>query len=307
MKIAVAGSTGLIGSALVAVLRTEGHEVVALVRPDTEGVAGGIAWDPAAGSIDAGALEGCDGVVNLAGRSIGERRWTAAEKALIHSSRVDSTALLAATIAGLQRKPKVLVSASAMGIYGDRGEELLTEASAPGEGFFPEVCRAWEEATAAASQAGVRVVKLRSGIVLSPEGGALGRMLAPFGPRWLSPYRWGLGGWIGSGRQYWSWISLDDAVRAIRHLLGSDLSGPVNITSPEPVRNKAFMKAVGRALRRPVLLPIPRFVLDVVLGSELAQASLFESQAVVPDALLGDGFVFRDTDLDAVLVEALGA
>jgi uncharacterized protein (TIGR01777 family) len=307
MRIAVAGSTGLIGSALIPVLRAEGHEVVPLIRPDTTAVAAGIPWDPVAGSIDAAALEGCDAVVNLAGRSIGERRWTEAEKAVIRSSRVDATALLAATIAGMDRKPEVLVNASAYGIYGDRGDEWITEDAPAGEGFFPEVCAAWEAATAAASQAGVRVVHLRTGIVLGPEGGALGRMLAPFGPAWLSPYRWGLGGWIGSGRQYWSWISLDDEVRAIRHLLGSDLSGPVNLTSPEPVRNKAFVKAVGRALRRPVLLPIPRFVLNVVLGSELAQASLFESTAALPERLLGDGFGFRNTDLDEALSIALSA
>jgi uncharacterized protein (TIGR01777 family) len=307
MRIAVAGSTGLIGSALIPVLRAEGHEVVPLIRPDTTAVAAGIPWDPVAGSIDAAALEGCDAVVNLAGRSIGERRWTEAEKAVIRSSRVDATALLAATIAGMDRKPEVLGNASAYGIYGDRGDEWITEDASAGEGFFPEVCAAWEAATAAASQAGVRVVHLRTGIVLGPEGGALGRMLAPFGPAWLSPYRWGLGGWIGSGRQYWSWISLDDEVRAIRHLLGSDLSGPVNLTSPEPVRNKAFVKAVGRALRRPVLLPIPRFVLNVVLGSELAQASLFESTAALPERLLGDGFGFRNTDLDEALSIALSA
>lgn len=307
MRIAVAGSTGLIGGALVSVLGAEGHEVVPLIRPDTPGTMEGIAWDPGRGTIDGAGLEGCDAVVNLAGRSIGDRRWTDAEKVLIRSSRVDSTALLASAIAGMQRKPEVFVNASAFGIYGDRGEERLTEDAPPGEGFFPDVCRAWEAATAAASAAGVRVVNLRTGIVLSPKGGALGRMLAPFGPAWLSPYRWGLGGWIGSGRQYWSWISLEDELRAIVHLLDSGLSGPVNLTSPEPVRNKAFMKAVGRALRRPVLLPIPRFVLGVVLGSELAQATLFESTAAVPERLLGDGFDFRHTDLDDALSIALGA
>jgi len=307
MRIAVAGSTGLIGTALVSALRSGGHEVVPLVRPTTTATSGGITWDPDAGTIDARALEGCDGVVNLAGRSVGERRWTEAEKGLIRSSRVGSTTLLATTIAGLERPPSVLINASAIGIYGDRGEERLTEDAPPGEGFFPDVCVAWEAAASAAAQAGVRVVNLRTGIVLSPEGGALGRMMAPFGPSWLSPYRWGLGGWIGSGRQFWSWISLEDEVRAIAHLLGSGLSGPVNLTSPELVRNKAFMKAVGRALRRPILLPIPRFVLDVVLGSQLAQASLFDSQAVLPERLLADGFEFRHRNLDEALSIAFGS
>jgi len=307
MRIAVAGSTGLIGTALVSALRSGGHEVVPLVRPTTTATSGGNTWDPDAGTIDARALEGCDGVVNLAGRSVGERRWTEAEKGLIRSSRVGSTTLLATTIAGLERPPSVLINASAIGIYGDRGEERLTEDAPPGEGFFPDVCVAWEAAASAAAQAGVRVVNLRTGIVLSPEGGALGRMMAPFGPSWLSPYRWGLGGWIGSGRQFWSWISLEDEVRAIAHLLGSGLSGPVNLTSPELVRNKAFMKAVGRALRRPILLPIPRFVLDVVLGSQLAQASLFDSQAVLPERLLADGFEFRHRNLDEALSIAFGS
>jgi uncharacterized protein (TIGR01777 family) len=307
MHVAVTGSTGLIGSALVADLEDAGHRVLRVGRPETKGLEGGISWDPGAGSIDAGGFEGVDAVVNLAGRSIGDRRWDEREKRLLAESRIEPTRLLSETLAGLDRPPAVLLNASAMGVYGDRGDEVLTEDSGPGEGFFPDLCVAWEDATTSAAQAGIRVATLRTAIVLSPTGGALGRMMAPFGPRWLSPYRWGLGGWLGNGKQWWSWISLEDQIRAIIHLLDSDLSGPVNLAAPDPVRNKEFVKAVGRALRRPVALPIPRFVLDVVLGRELAAATLFETQRVVPAKLLGDGFEFRRTDLDDALRAALGA
>lgn len=305
MKVVIAGSSGLIGTALVAELEAAGHEVVRLVRPESSG--DGIAWDPSNGTIEAGRLEGIDAVVNLAGRSIGDRRWTDAEKHLLVASRVGTTRFLAATLAGLDRKPAVLINASAIGFYGDRGDEELHDRSGPGEGFFPGLCRDWESATGAAAAAGIRVVSVRTGIVLAGEGGALGRLLAPFGPSWLSPYRWGLGGWIGNGRQWWSWISLRDQVRAIAHLIESDLAGPVNLTAPAPVTNKGFLKAVGRALRRPVWLPIPRFVLRLVLGSELAEATLFDSQRVMPSRLTADGFVFEDVDLDAALFLALGA
>ncbi len=304
MRIAVSGSTGLIGTGLVEALERAGHRVIRLVRPTTSGGHEGIAWHPAEGTIDAAALEGFDAVINLSGRSIGERRWTDTEKELIRSSRVGPARLLAETLAGLDRKPSVFISASAVGIYGDRGDALLDEDSEPGEGFFAEVCSAWEEATAPAAEAGIRTVLLRTGIVLSGNGGALGRLLAPFGPRWLSPYRWGLGGWVGNGRQWWSWISIEDQIRAIMHLLESRLAGPVNLTAPEPATNKTFMKAVGRALRRPVLLPIPRFVLRLILGRELAEATLFDSQRVLPNRLRAEGFDV-DADLDAALSAAL--
>jgi uncharacterized protein (TIGR01777 family) len=307
MHMAVAGSSGLIGSHLVPALEEEGHRVSRVVRPETSGVEGAIVWDPATGSIDAGAFEGVDAVVNLAGRSIGGRRWTDDEKRRITDSRVAATRLLATTLAGLSDPPEVLVNASAIGIYGDRSDEELTEAAEPGEGFFPEVCRAWEAATEPAAAAGIRVAQLRTGIVLSSDGGAVGRLLAPFGPSWLSPYRWGLGGWVGSGRQWWSWIALEDEVRAILHIVGGDLAGPINLTAPTPVTNKGFMKAVGKALRRPVLLPIPPFVFKVVLGSELAESTLFDSQRVLPEKLEQDGFAFRHTDVAATLQTLIGS
>jgi uncharacterized protein (TIGR01777 family) len=304
MRIVIAGSGGLIGSALMTALEEDGHRVDRLVRPHS--AAGpGISWDPGSGRLDAAALQGADAVVNLGGRSIGERRWDEAEKALVRDSRVVPTRLLAETLAGLSPPPRALVNASAVGFYGHRPGERLTEQSGPGEGFFAGVCRDWEAATGPAAEAGIRVVCLRSGLVLSREGGALGRVLAPLGPRWLSPYRWGLGGWLGDGTQVWSWIALEDEVRAILHLLSSDLAGPVNLTAPDPADNKRFMKAVGRALGRPVWLPIPRFVPRALLGRGLADATLFDSQAVYPERLVGDGFRFSLPDLMAALEAVL--
>lgn len=305
MRVVVAGASGLIGSALVLALEAFGHQPVRLVRPDSPAGAG-ISWDPDSGIVDAAALIGVDAVVNLAGRSIGSRRWNPAEKDLILSSRVQSTRLLSEALASLDRGPQVLLNASAVGYYGDRGNERLTEQSGPGSDFFSDVCSEWEAATAAATGAGIRVVNLRTSVVLSPRGGTLERLLAPLGPRWLSPYRWGLGGWIRPGSQMISWISLEDEVRAILHLLGSRLSGPVNLAAPAPVTNKEFMKAVGRALGRPVLLPIPRLVPRVVLGAELAGSLLFGSQAVIPERLLGDGFRFNHNTVDGAMGAVLG-
>ena len=305
MRILVAGSSGLVGSALVPALEAAGHEVGRLVRPGSTGA--GIPWDPAAGSIDGAALEGADAVINLAGRNIGERRWDETERRLVWESRVDATGLLAQALAGLTRPPAVLLSASAVGFYGHRPGERLDESSVPGTGFFPELCAAWEAATAPAAAARTRVAFLRSGVVLSRSGGALARLLAPLGPAWLSPYRWGLGGWLGDGSQVWPWISLEDEVRAIVHLLGSDLAGPVNLTSPEPADNKRFVKAVGKALRRPVWLPIPRLVPRLVLGRELADLLLFDSAAVFPGRLEEDGFRFAHPGVEGAVAAVLSA
>ncbi len=299
----MAGSSGMIGSALVSRLRERGDEVVRLLRPGSPGK--GIAWDPVAGTVEAAALEACDAVVNLAGHSIGGGRWTKAEKGLLWDSRVEATGLLARTLAGLERRPATLVNASAVGYYGDGGDSDLIEESPAGSGFLAELCVAWEAATAPAQEAGIRVAHLRSGIVLSVAGGALGRLLAPFGPRWLSPYRWGLGGPVAGGKQWWSWISLDDEVRAILHVLDSQVSGPVNLVAPNPVTSGEFIKALGRVLRRPVVLPIPGFVLKLFLGSELADALVLKGQRAFPAVLAGSGFVFEHTLIEAGLQSAL--
>ena len=304
MRIVMAGSGGLVGTALRPRLKAGGHRVECLVRPG--GREHGIPWDPAAGTIDAAGLEGADAVINLAGRNIGDRRWDEAERRLVWDSRVGATALLAGALAGLRRPPAVLLNASAVGFYGNRPGERLDERSVAGSGFFPELCAAWEAATAPAAAAGIRVASLRSGVVLSAQGGALGRLLAPLGPAWLSPYRWGLGGWLGDGSQVWSWIALEDEVRAIVHVLGSGLAGPVNLAAPAPIDNKGFMKAVGKALRRPVLLPIPRFVPRLLLGHDLADLLLFDSQAVYPQRLEADGFAFVHPAVEGALQTVLG-
>ncbi len=304
MRVLIAGSSGVIGGALAESLIGRGDDVVRLLRPQSPG--DGVPWDPAAGAVEASAVEGFDAVVNLAGRSIGAKRWTVAEKHKIWDSRVDSTRLLANTIAAVQHPPAVVVNASAVGYYGDGAGSILTEASTAGSGFLAELCVAWEAATAPAAQAGIRVANLRSGIVLSVAGGALGRLLAPFGPRWVSPFRWGLGGPVGGGGQWWSWISLGDEVRAILHLLDTEVAGPVNLVAPNPVTNRDFTRALGRVLRRPAFLPVPGFALRLLLGSELADALVLEGQRVTPGVLLDSGFEFEHPNIDDGLRAALG-
>lgn len=295
----------MIGSALTGALVGRGDEVLRLVRPQSDIL--GVEWDPAARVIDGRALEGLDAVVNLAGRSIGGRRWNNAEKRLLWDSRIDSTGLLARTLTDLERSPAVLVNASAVGFYGDGGESVLAESSPTGAGFLAELCVAWEAATGVASAAGIRVVHLRSGMVLSVDGGALGRLLAPLGPRWISPFRWGLGGPVGGGRQWWSWISLDDEVRAIIHLLDGAISGPVNLVAPGPVTNRDFTRALSRVLGRPAFLPIPGFALRALLGSELAEALVLTGQRAAPSVLLESGFEFEHPDVETGLRAALEA
>jgi len=294
MKIAVTGASGLVGSALCPRLEQQGHETVALTRArDSDG----IHWDPAAGEIDAASLEGFDAVVHLAGESIAEGRWTKAKKARIHESRRDGTRLLAQALAGLQNRPSVLVSASAIGYYGDRDDEVLTVDSAPGEGFLAEVCQDWEAAAQPAAEAGIRVVHPRIGVVLSREGGALKKMLLPF--------KLGVGGRIGSGRQYWSWIQLDDLVSAISHLIHADtLHGAVNAVAPNPVTNREFTKALGRVLSRPTFLPMPAFAARLALG-QMANDLLLASTRVIPSKLQESGFSFEFPTIEDALRRSL--
>jgi uncharacterized protein len=291
MKIAITGSTGLVGSALVPLLTTAGHHVMRIVRANV--AEGDTVWNPETGQIDASRLEGLDAVVHLSGENIAGRRWNAEQKSRIRASRVQGTQLLCETLAGLQRPARVLISASAVGFYGDQGERELTEASPSGVGFLPEVCREWEAATEAAENAGIRVVRLRFGVILSPKGGALAKMLTPF--------RLGLGGRIGSGRQWLSWIALDDALGSILHALTTDsLHGPVNTVAPRPVTNFEFTKTLGKVLGRPTLFPMPGFMARLAFG-EMANELLLASTRVVPRALALANYHFLYGDLESAL------
>lgn len=296
MKIAVTGSSGLVGQELLPFLEQTGHMVTRVVRGEpgpTE-----IHWDPANGEIDSAALEGFDCVVHLAGENIGEKRWTTEQKARIRDSRVQGTSLLSHTLAQLQGKPGVLVSASAVGYYGDRGDYVCDESASNGRGFLPDVCVAWESATEPALQAGIRVVNVRIGIVLSQKGGALNKMLLPF--------KLGVGGVIGNGRQFWSWIAIDDLVRVVDHCLRTDsLHGPVNAVSPHPATNMVFTKTLGRVLHRPTVLPMPAFAARLGLG-EMADALLLASTRAIPNRLLETRFSFLYPELELALRHVLG-
>jgi uncharacterized protein (TIGR01777 family) len=308
MHVLVTGSSGLIGTALVETLVTGGHQVTRLVRrtavpgPRPDGITD-VRWDPAKGTIDSASLaEGAtiDGVVHLAGAGVGDKRWTPARKQVILTSRTDSTSLLVATLADLPTPPPVLVSASAVGYYGDRGEDVLDEDSSAGHGFLADVCVAWEESAAPATAAGIRTVVLRTGIVLSGSGGALGRQLPLF--------RLGVGGKIGSGRQYRSWITLDDHVGAVLHCITDpSLSGPVNATAPHPATDAELAKALGAALHRPSFVAVPTPALKLVLGAEMAADMVLASQRVLPARLTAAGYRFAHTDLDEAVRSVLAA
>jgi uncharacterized protein (TIGR01777 family) len=297
--IAVSGSSGLVGTALLQELRGARVQRIVRSRAGSRDDANGlVVWDPQRGSIDAARLNQCDVVVHLAGEPIAARRWNPKVKQRILRSRVDGTRLLARTVTRLAHPPRVLVSASAIGFYGDRGDEILTEDSSPGTGYLPEVARAWEEEAARAASAGIRVVVLRFGIILSAEGGALKKMLTPF--------RLGAGGPLGSGRQWMSWVHISDVAGVIRRAIeGGSLAGPVNVVAPEPVRNDDFARALGRALHRPAALRAPAFALRLALG-EMADALLLSSQRVAPQRLLADGYPFRFSSLESALADLLG-
>lgn len=291
MKIVISGASGLIGTQLVTTLKSSGHEVVQLVRRSA--AAGQIMWDPKSGKLDPASLEGCDAVIHLSGAGIGDKRWSDAYRKEILESRTATTSLLANTIASLQRKPSVFLSGSAIGIYGARGDEQLTETSAHGTGFLADVCKQWEAAAKPAIDAGVRTVFLRTGIVLSPKGGALKKLLPLF--------RLGVGGKFGNGKQWQSWISMDDEVASIIHLLTANVSGAVNLTAPQPVTNAEFTKVLARVVKRPAIVPVPTFAPKILLGGELADALLFTGQRVMPQALTASGYVFKHSTLESAL------
>jgi uncharacterized protein (TIGR01777 family) len=296
MRVAVTGSSGLIGTRLVSSLVAAGHDVVRVTRgagPDPGDGTTNLRWDPMAGTIDAAGLAGTDAVIHLAGAGIGDHRWTPDYRRLVLESRSRGTAVLARALADMATPPAVLLSGSATGYYGERGDDLLTEADPPGDLFLSQVCVAWEEAAAPAADAGVRVARLRTGLVLDAGGGALTPLLRLF--------RLGLGGRLGSGRQWWSWITLDDHVAALLFLLQHEISGPVNLVGPVPATNADFTAALGTVLRRPTVLAVPAFGPRLVLGRQLADELLFSSQRVEPTVLQANGFPFAHPDLDGAL------
>lgn len=295
MRIAVTGASGLIGSALVPHLRSVGHDVIRVVRGPA-GAADEVTWDPQAGTIDLVGLEGTDAVVNLSGANVGDRRWTEDFKRVIRDSRVDSTRTIATAMTMLDPMPRVLVSGSAMGYYGETGDRVVDESDPPGTGFFPDVVRAWEHAADPAREHGIRVVHPRSGLVVSRHGGAWGRMIPMF--------RYGIGGKLGSGRQYWSWISLRDEVCALQFLIEQEhLHGGVNLTSPKSTTNAEVAAVMGRVMKRPSIMPAPAFAIRAVLGD--FSSEVLSSMRVAPTVLCNAGFVFQDPTIEAAIRTAL--
>lgn len=299
MKVAVSGSSGLVGAALTAALGANGHTVARLVRTGSAAASNNIRWDPLAGTLDTQALEGADAIVHLAGASIAEGRWTAARKQLLRTSRVEATQHLLEGISRLRLRPVVFISASAIGFYGDRGDERLTESSAPGDDFLSQLAHDWEASAARAESLGIRTVLLRFGIILSTRGGAL--------PRMLTPFRLGVGGRLGSGKQWMSWLALDEAAAIILYALQKEsLRGPVNAVSPNPATNAEFTRALARALHRPALFPAPAFALRLLLG-EMADALLLSSQRVFPERLTALGYEFRHPRVEEAIASVLAS
>jgi uncharacterized protein len=299
MKILVSGSTGLVGKALIKSLTNDGHEVVRLVRRERTPGAFEIEWHPNQGQIDSQQLEGLDAVIHLAGDSIASGRWSEEKKRSIRESRTKGTSLLSESLARMSQPPSVFLSASAIGYYGNRGDELLTESSAPGNDFLADVCVAWEAATKPAVEKGIRTVFSRFGIILDSDGGALAKMLTPF--------RMGIGGRVGDGTQWMSWIALHDVVAALRFLIADEsISGPVNVVAPNPVTNAEFTKTLGRTLSRPTIFPMPAFGARLVFG-EMADALLLSSQKVEPSVLEDRGFLFSWPTLEPALKHILAS
>ena len=297
-KVLVAGSSGCIGTQLVAFLDTGGHNVWRLVRRPAKQGAKELEWYPERGELDSSILEGFDVVIHLGGVGIGDKRWNKRRKHMIRDSRVNSTKLLANAISSLENKPECFMLASAVGWYGDRADEELTEESSHGEGFLPDVCKEWEAAASAVEGAGIRTVFIRTGIVLSATAGALGKMLLPF--------KLGAGGPIGGGKQWMSWISLDDEIYAINHLMmNADSKGVYNLTSPNPVIQKGFAKTLGKVLRRPAFAPLPKFIVKILFG-EMGEKLTLESQRALPNRLTAEGYQFVHEDLELGLRDTLG-
>jgi uncharacterized protein len=300
LRILISGASGFIGSALSNKLVSSGHRVLRLTREPVSPGQDAVSWNPRTGALDPADLEGVEAVVHLAGEGIGDHRWTDAHKARVLDSRVRGTTLLAETIAGLEPPPKVMLSQSGAHYYGyESGSSLLAEDSPPGGGFLARVVEQWEAAAEPAEKGGIRVVRTRSGVVLSPDGGALKKQLLPF--------KAGIGGKIGSGRQYLSWISLRDELDAMDFLLQrADISGPVNLVAPNPVTNAEFTRALGAALGRPTFMPVPSLAIKALFGSEMAEEMIFGGQRLVPKRLLDSGFEFRDPEVEGALRTMLG-
>jgi uncharacterized protein len=293
MKILISGASGLIGTHLARELRRKGHTVGRLVRQRGEGSTGDVSWDPLAATIDTASMEGTDAFVHLSGANIGAGRWTRAQKSILRGSRVDSTRVLVEALARLRHRPRVFVCASATGYYGDRGEEILTESSGPGTDFLSLLACDWEAEAKRAEESGIRTVRLRFGVILSVDGGALRRMLLPF--------KWGIGGRFGSGRQWMSWIMLEDVIEIARRVIENEsFTGPVNVVTPNPVRNSEFAHTLAKALHRPAIFPTPALALRLALG-EMAEPLLLSSQRVHPEQLLKMNYAFRFSDLATAL------
>ena len=297
MKILISGSSGLIGAAAATALKSDGHNVVRLVRPGKAPNPGDVQWDPMRATVDVAGIEGVDVVIHLSGAGIADGRWTEERKQLLRSSRIDTTRVLVDSLSRLKQKPRVLIVASAIGYYGSRGDEILTESSTNGTDFLALVCRDWEAEASRAAATGVRTIMLRTGIVLSGKGGAL--------PKMLTPFKLGVGGRLGSGQQWMSWIAIEDVVGIIRHAIANEqVSGPVNVVAPNPVRNEEFTRLLAGMLHRPAIFPAPAFVLRLAMG-EMADAVLLGSDRVKPERMLAAGYKFRFEILEPALRAAV--